>query len=35
VVKPLGSENEPEAPTFSVGEEMLTTYKRIWPSPVV
>jgi len=33
VLKPLGSDNDPDAPTFSVGEEMLNTYKRIWPSP--
>ena len=33
VLKPLGSDDDPDAPTFSVGTEMLNTYKRIWPSP--
>ncbi len=32
VIKPLGREDDPDAPTFSVGGEMLSTYKRIWPS---
>lgn len=32
VVRPLGSENDPSAPTFHVGSEMIATYRRIWPS---
>jgi hypothetical protein len=32
VLKPLGLDDDPNAPTFSVGEEMLNTYRRIWPS---
>jgi isopenicillin N synthase-like dioxygenase len=35
VVKPLGSESDPDAPTFRVGDEMLATYQRIWPAPAV
>jgi isopenicillin N synthase-like dioxygenase len=33
VLKPLGSDDDPDAPTFCVGEEMLNTYRRIWPPP--
>jgi isopenicillin N synthase-like dioxygenase len=33
VLKPLGSDDDPDAPTFRVGKEMLNTYRRIWPSP--
>ncbi len=32
VVRPLGMENDANAPTFHVGEEMMGTYRRIWPS---
>ncbi len=32
VVRPLGSEDDPAAPTFHVGKEMVATYRRIWPS---
>lgn len=32
VVRPIGSENDPAAPTFHVGKEMISTYRRIWPS---
>lgn len=32
VVRPLGQENDPSAPTFHVGDEMMATYRRIWPS---
>ncbi|WP_408068528.1 hypothetical protein [Vineibacter terrae] len=35
VVRPLGSENDPAAPTFHVGKEMVATYRRIWPSAIV
>jgi hypothetical protein len=31
VLKPLGSDDDPDAPTFRVGEQMLNTYRRIWP----
>jgi hypothetical protein len=33
VVKPIGSENDPASAAFHVGEEMASTYRRIWPSP--
>jgi len=32
VVRPIGSEGDPAAPTFHVGREMAATYRRIWPS---
>jgi len=32
VVRPIGMETDPNAPTFHVGEEILSTYRRIWPS---
>jgi isopenicillin N synthase-like dioxygenase len=32
VVRPIGSEDDPSAPTFHVGSEMIATYRRIWPS---
>ncbi|HWK46813.1 MAG TPA: 2-oxoglutarate and iron-dependent oxygenase domain-containing protein [Stellaceae bacterium] len=32
IVRPIGSENDPTAPAFHVGDEMLATYRRVWPS---
>jgi isopenicillin N synthase-like dioxygenase len=32
VVRPIGSESDPESRAFHVGEEMAGTYRRIWPS---
>jgi len=32
VVRPIGFDDDPSTPTFHVGNEMIATYRRIWPS---
>lgn len=31
IVRPLGRESDPDAPRLHAGEELLATYRRLWP----